>query len=522
MGRFLIVLLCWSGMIVTAHAGVYRWVDDAGRVHFSDKAPSSRAGSGEPDSQRAGVQPSSQQASGIVFPGLNGDEYLRLRKLLRARQFEILNQQLTELTRQVSRDISQEPRLVASYEAFDLGYEEMDHYFNDWVRTFPNIEYSYLARASFYSGLGWKFRALAKQTRDPVDEQRSNKFFYNALSDIDAAIGKNRQSGVAYGLLLGVAAATQERDQLRQHLDSGLQAVPGSLFIRTSYLQFLTPEWGGSARAMDQFATQAKRSEHLNRLLVFMPAYSSAMQGDHYMKRQQYRQAHQLYTRALKSGHHYEFYQKRAKADLKLRRYRDALKDFNAVTRYNSATIEAYLGQAEAYSGLGQYRNAAAELREAKKLDKNSTRLLELQDVVVMALVREAQGAKRTGNESAAMDFLNTALDLDSNSAAARYERALIHYKEQRFTDALDDATVAGQDVSRVEYFQLLDDLLSRRRFWDQLLTHWDFYLASHPKDRIALAARARIYQERDADGLVKSPVAKPSDDEAQQKERWQ
>ena len=521
MGRFLIVLLCWSGMIVTAHAGVYRWVDDAGRVHFSDKAPASRGDSGEPDNRSSTSAAPSSSPTGIIFPGLNGDEYLRLRKLLRARQFEILNQQFSELTRQVRRDISQEPRLVASYQAFDLGYEDMDHYFNDWVRTYPNIEYSYLARAAFYSGLGWKFRAVSQQSRDPVDQQRSNQFFYNALTDIDAAIGKNRQSGVAYGLLLGVAAATQERNQLRQHLDAGLQAVPGSLFIRTSYLTFLTPEWGGSSRAMDQFAKQAQQYEHLNRLLVFMPAYSSAMQGDHYMQRRQYRQAHQLYSRALKAGHHYQFYQKRAKADLKLRRYRDALKDLNAVTRYNSATIDAYLGQAEAYAGLGQYRNAAAELREAKKLDRNSQQLLELQQVIVMALVRESQGAKRVGQENAAMDFLNTALELDDSSAPARYERALLHYKEQRFTDALDDAVVAGKDASQVEYFQLLDDLLSRRRFWDQLLGHWDFYLASHPKDRVALAARARVYQEKDTDGLVKSPTANPAAEESPKSERW-
>lgn len=522
MSRFLIVLLCWSGMITVSQAGIHRWVDDSGRVHFSDKAPS--ASPGESDVQRSSGKAASSVVSGTVFPGLNGDEYLRIRKLLRARQFEILNQQLRELTRQVTRDISQEPRLVASYEAFDLGYEEMDHYFNDWVRTFPNIEYSYLARASFYSGLGWKFRERAAKTRDPVDTQRSNKYFYNALTDIDTAIGRNRQSGVAYGLLMGVAAATQERSQLKQHLDAGLEAIPGSLFVRTSYLQFLTPQWGGSSRAMDQFAMEAKRYESMNRLLVFMPSYSSAMQGDYFMARQQYKKAHQLYSQALKAGHHYEFYQKRAKADLKLKRYRDALRDLEAATRYHSATIDAYLGQAEAYSGLGQYRNAAAELREAKKLDRNSTRLMELQHVVVMSLVREAQGAKRTGNEVVAMDFLNTALDLDNSSAPARYERALIHYNEQRFTDALDDAVVAGKDASRLEYFQLLDDLLSRRRFWDQLLGHWDYYLASHPKDRVALAARARIYQERDADGRVKAPGTSSQKGEAgeeQNKRDW-
>lgn len=518
MGRLLIVLLCWSGLITTANAGVYRWVDDSGRVHFSDKAPASRSGEPEPQSR---ATPSRHALSGPVFPGLNGDEYLRLRKLLRARQFEILNQVLSEMTHQVNQDISQEPRLVASYQAFDLGYEEMAHYFNDWVRTFPSVEYSYLARASFYSGLGWQARDAAKRSRDPVDTQKSQSFFYNALTDIDAAIGKNQQSGVAYGLLVGVAAATQERSQLRQHVQAGLKAVPGSLFIRTSYLQYLTPQWGGSARAMDRFAAEAKRSEHLNRLLVFLPAYSKAKQGDDKMHKRQYRQAHRLYSEALKSGHHYAFYQKRAKADLKLKRYRDALKDLEAATRYHSATIEAYLGRAEAYQGLGQYRNAAAELRDAKKLDRDNQALLNLQQTVVLALVREAQGAKRTGNVQVAMNFLNTALELNEKSAPARYERALVHYKEQRYTDALGDAEVAGKDTSRLEYFQLLDDLLSRRRFWDQLLTHWDRYLADHPGHRRALAARARVYQERDgAGGAIKNKASSPKSD-SQDDSRW-
>lgn len=518
MGRLLIVLLCWSGLITTANAGVYRWVDDSGRVHFSDKAPASRSGEPENPSRNAS---SSRSMNGPVFPGLNGDEYLRLRKLLRARQFEILNQLLGEMTRQVKRDISQEPRLVASYQAFDLGYEEMAHYFNDWVRTYPNIEHSYLARAYFYSGLGWKAREAASRTRDPVETQRARSFFYNALTDIDAAIGKNQQSGVAYGLLLGVAAATQERSQLRQHVQSGLEAVPGSLFIRTSYLEYLTPQWGGSARSMDRFAAEAKRSEHLNRLLVFLPAYSKAMQGDDKMRNRQYRRAHQLYSEALKVGHHYAFYQKRAKADLKLKRYRDALKDLEAATRYHSATIEAYLGRAEAYHGLGQYRNAAAELRDAKKLDRDNLQLLDLQQKVVLALVREAQGAKRTGNVQVAMNFLNTALDLDEKSAPARYERARVHYNEQRYTDALEDAEVAGKDTSRVEYFQLLDDLLSRRRFWDQLLTHWDRYLTDHPNDRRALTARARVYQERDGAGSLIKNKGASSESGEKDDSRW-
>lgn len=513
MSRLLIVLLCWSGLITTAQAGIHRWVDDSGRVHFSDKAPTAR--SEEPDSAaRRPVSSQQQGKAGPVFPGLNGDEYLRLRKLLRARQFEILNQLLGEMTFQVKSDISQEPRLVASYEAFDLGYEEMSHYFNDWVRTYPNIEYSYLARASFYSGLGWKARQQAARSGDSVDTQRARTFFFNALTDIDAAIGKNRQSGVAYGLLLGVTAATQERSQLRQHLQAGLEAVPGSLFIRTRYLQYLTPEWGGSVRAMEQFAAQARSSESLNRLLVFLPAYSKAMQGDTKMQQKQYRSAYQRYTEALKSGHHYDFYEKRARAALKLRRYRDALNDFASATRYHSATLSAYLGQAEAYTGLGQYRNAAAELREAKKLDKNNDALLDLQSRVVMALVREAQGAKRTGNVAVAMNFLGTALELDRKSAPARYERALVHFQEQRYTDALDDATVAGKDTSRIEYFQLLDDLLSRRRFWDQLLGHWDDYLVANPGNRVALAARARVYQERDGASSLMNKKSVPSAEE--------
>lgn len=522
MSRLLVVLL-FFGVTSLAQAGVHRWVDDSGRVHFSDKAPASRsddAGSHtrKPSDSRAQAD-RNQVDSRPVFPGLNGDEYLRLRKLLRARQFEILNKVLGELTHQVGRDISQEPRLAASYQAFDLGYEEMAHYFNDWVRTYPNMEYAYLARASFWTGLGWSAYAQAKQSRDPLETQQSKKYFYNALNDIDAAIGKNRQSGIAYGFLMDVAAATQERSQLRQHLDTALKMVPESLFIRTSYMRFLSPEWGGSAAAMNRFAQQAKSFEHLNRLLVFMPAYAKAFQADEKMRRYEFKQAHRLYTDALTYGHHYEFYGKRARADLKLKRYRDVLSDLSMATRFHSATIEAYLGQAEAYSGLGQYRNAAAELKEAKKLDRNNTRLLALRTTVIAALVKEAQGAVRTGSISRAMDFLDTALDLDARSALARYERGHIHYREQRYTDALDDATVAAQsDVSRIEYFQLLDDLLSRRRFWNELLAHWDRYLSENPNDRTALRARARVYQELDSRNGGRAPATSDSgagDDQA-------
>jgi tetratricopeptide (TPR) repeat protein len=491
-------LLLLMMLSVTCSAQVYQWVDEEGQVHFSDRVPSGQAADKAAAAAQASARRSAPVAAvvvdnGPVLPGVSWDEIAHLRHLVRARQFEMLNKELADYRRKADADPVNEVLLWSAYQSFDLGVASMEDYFNDWVRLQAGVESSYLARASYQSGMAW--RLLQESGRSPSEEvrKRIRNHFYAALTDLDAELRLNPQSSIAYALLIRMAASLGEKEQLRNYLEQASKDVPASFLVARMRLQFLTPGWGGSESRMMEYTRQVTARSAQNPLLAFLPGYVSLYLGNERLQRKDMKGALALYNQAIASGNNYEFYQARADLLLQMNRYTDAIKDYEQAARYNTGDAMLYLGEAKAFGGLGQYRNAAAELMRARKVDPSSLPAGEYSLQVTRSLVREGRDARKAGKLEESGDFLETALELNPKDADALYENALRLIDMQRFTEAQSQLeTALDSRREDIRHYQLMETLLARRYQWDEVVSAWSLYIERHPEEAAGYEARAQ------------------------------
>lgn len=485
-------------LAVPASAQVYQWVDEQGRTHFSDRVPAGKTGQPTTEQQASHRLQSQVLAprSGVALSGLSWDEMAYLRQLVRARQFDVLNGRLAEFQRQADGDLNAEPLLWGAYQAFDLGLPSAEEYFNDWVRLHPGVEGSYLARASYQSGYAWRLLQEHGPKASEDERKRINGYFYAALTDLDAALRINPASSVAYALLVRMGAALNEREQLKSYLQGAERDVPGSFVVARTRLEFLSPAWGGSERAMADYARQVAARSRNNPLLAFMPGYVEMFMGDLLVKQGNRAGALERYNRAVATaGDNHEFYQHRADLLLAMGEYEEAIRDYSAAARYNTADANLYVGEARAFAAMGQYRNAASELQRARKIEPSSLPLAEFSQQVVRSLVKEGQKARKTGDAKEAATFLEAAIGLSPRDGDALYEYAQCLGDLQRFSEAQQQLEAAFDGRSdELKHYRLMEQLLSRRYQWDEIVSYWSMYIERHGEDAVGLEARARAY----------------------------
>tara|TARA_R110001583_G_scaffold15292_6_gene63024 strand:+ start:8388 stop:9989 length:1602 start_codon:yes stop_codon:yes gene_type:complete len=488
-----LLLSCLMGSQVIAQ--VYQWVDSDGRSHFSDRAPSGR--NTENPAEQAFVSQSKHPAShsSIVLEGISSRDYLHLRKLLRARQFGVLNDRLEQYQRTLDEDIRSESHLAAVYQVFDLGKPGMKHYFNDWVRTYASLEYPYLARATYLTGLGWDIYHQSTANRSPEQTDAMRRYFYASLTDIDAALRVNPRSGLAYSLLIGAAVALGDDSQHQVYLQHALEVVPESLLVARTELSFLTPRWGGSKARMQAFANRIMVNKASNPALAILPGYVQALLAEAQLGRRQYVAAEAGFSRALAYGNVAGFYRQRAEARLALKDYPEALDDFAQALQLHSADADSYLGRAQIYGDLRQYRNAAAELAYATEIDPESAKLRLYRTQLVTSLTGLGLRARESGHPDESLDYLGKALMLDPADGPASYQRAVTWLGMGKLANAESDAEVAlASPNASPEWFVLMDNLLTRRQRWDDMVALWDGYISRFGETQDALLARANAY----------------------------
>lgn len=492
-------LLLAIGLIASAaSAQVYQWVDENGRVHFSDNIPARTPTETRqrPQNDPAPAAPTAAaRLSSEALPGMRWDDIAHLRHLVRARQFELLNEELDRYRHRASASYADEIMLWYAYQAFDVGVASLEDYYNDWVRLHSSNQASLLARASYRSGMAWTMVETANGKVSDEDEKRINGLLYSALTDLDAVLRINPESTVAYTLLVRMAGIMRDGEAMKLYLDHARQAVPDSFLVPRMRLLFLTPSRGGSVAAMERYAAEVASSNSGNPFLVQIRGYVNLYLGDEKRKRGDSGGALAEYSKAVAIADNHEFYQRRGDLLLTLGRYTSALDDYSHASRYNTADAMLFLGEAKAFGGLRQYRNAAAELLKARKIDPTNLAVAEYSLTVVKALVAESSSARQQGLLEDARDYVETALEVDRKHGDALYEYALVLMALQQFTEAQRQLEIAvDARADQFKHYQLMEELLARRYQWDEVIIAWTTYIERYGESPAALEARAQAY----------------------------
>jgi tetratricopeptide (TPR) repeat protein len=133
----------------------------------------------------------------------------------------------------------------------------------------------------------------------------------------------------------------------------------------------------------------------------------------------------------------------RATTYAKLKRFEDAVRDYEQITREDPALIRAWLGLADAYEELDQYDKAVASVEKAIENSRDGdTTLIVRRGLALFSADRY---------DEASRDF-NAVLESDSLNIDALMGRALLQAERGDFTAALADLNTVVEHYEKPEH----------------------------------------------------------------------
>lgn len=516
--RILLIVLCFIGTH-NAFAKMYRWVDENGRVQFSDRPPTHEQSNIEADKKTGSAgkktDSASKSRSTLTIKKENisdGETYsgsiiLKIRRLIQQKKFNALNQILHKYQTDSESDILAEEDLFTAYDAFDIDDESYDALFNAWIEASPESYQPYIARAEYYYSLGWASRGnkWVSETKKEKFVEMAN-YFGKALEDIATALKINSHSMVPYYLLIGITNTQDKDDEMALIARKALEINPASYKVRSRYLYALTPRWGGSFEQMQAFIDESLVHVSKNPRLSLLEGYIYAEAGEMQALVKKYSLAEELYTKALTYGENHGTLKERGENSYRRENYKDALIDLDRAIEMYPEDGSYYYWRSKTYSKLQQFGKAVADQERAYQLDPDDEYIQSHRKRLASKLTRRGYELRKNRNHAEAVEKYNAALRLAPDDADIYYRRARAFVGQNQLDSALSDLKIAIRlDANDINYYLLLDWVLAKRRDWNQIIRYWDQYIELNPDNSRAYVERGGAYYRN---GDIKSAVS--------------
>lgn len=362
-------------------AGVYKWVDENGRTHFSDRPPPStqkqsvevmreRTRASASSTRTEALPPDSAFSNGLAdYRQPVASETLRIRKLFEEEQFAQLNHLLAESLRAVESDIDKEMKLREAYRAFDQDDPSWALLFDRWIAQHPQQHQGYLARATYLVHRGWKARGGAFINETPKENlDRMTEFMNRAQSDLTRTLDLEASALWAYCLRIRIAKAGGNYPEALRALEQATARYPLTYLGRKYYLESLDPKWGGTLLSMISFANSAQQHVGSNPRLQQLVSYAHYEAGRMAYIRKEYSQALEYLSIAIDKGTQPRAYFVRGQTHARLGDHEKALTDFNAVINRGSEDGDYYYWRARSFAGLKRFNEALMDIQRAHAL----------------------------------------------------------------------------------------------------------------------------------------------------------
>jgi tetratricopeptide (TPR) repeat protein len=261
----------------------------------------------------------------LVFPNK-----LDLLLKLRSRSFAALDSTLTQFASQFIEDFRTESVLSEAFRTFNVSDASYAPLFDEWVTRDPGSANARLARAAHLKAMGWKSRGTRYRS-ETSDEQirRMAKYFDAATRDCQEALRIRPNDTVAYAMLQEMARARGAIGESRRLEAIQSRLYPHSFVARSVHMLNLVPRWGGSYRAMQLFAAEARSYSRENPKLVVLNGYVDWDRGSMAELNGDPESALRYYNRALSFGEHWLFLRDRGELYCRMEQYDKALEDLD-------------------------------------------------------------------------------------------------------------------------------------------------------------------------------------------------
>jgi len=517
-----------------SQAKVYKWVDENGRVQFSDKPPVKKNETERiVKEQKKSLSKIRKQTKPKPLPisvssgnkRLPDSITLKLQSLLSGKRFSDLNQILEHFQKQLERDITQEEKLFTAYKAFQFDGDGYEQLLSEWITAHPKFYQPYLARASYYYRMGWNVRGSkwASET-EQMQFDVMQRFFLKARTDLKKALKINPKIMPGYGLLINMAKADKNNPDEFMHTTVALSFTPASYEIRKIYLNSLTPRWGGSFEAMMAFAEESEQYSNDNPRIKMLPGLILEEAGDLQKDSKAYKLAIETFTKALAYGEIHSVYMNRGLAYSFNKQFDEALSDYSKAIALYAEESNYYYRRAYIYIQQDKLELAKSDILKAKALKYNKEKIKKRSNRIAALFASKGYKLKKNGKVKQAIKAYNHSLKLNPVDAYnySRRARALIDNNKLKAAEK-DIKKAIKLDPSEYGFYQLLDWILAKRKDWNQIVSYWDKYIQLHSDNSNAYVERGGAkYRKGDIVGAVEDAKIAADMGNLQGKEAYQ
>lgn len=300
-------------------------------------------------------------------PRMSAEEAARLRGYFDKGDFDALNEALAKLQLQFERDPRLEGKLGYAFGLFSGPSDGKK--LDAWVSRSPAHFAPYAARAAYQVGMAWIARGddWAGNT-SPEQFTRMHACLGRASADVESALRRNPRLLVAHLLRMKVHMGLGEHVAQDTDFEVARKLFPHSLLLYDSILFAARPRWGGSYEGMERIVGLAVKDNRGNP--AFYAFYGRIYQDQAEMLAfgHRYRQAVELYTKALAYEESALVLQERGDVYFELGDAKRALADTERGIALNPDLISARLLRATLRLQANDYRGAIADLKAAKAL----------------------------------------------------------------------------------------------------------------------------------------------------------
>jgi tetratricopeptide (TPR) repeat protein len=262
-----------------------------------------------------------------------------LEALIQQKNFNELEKLLANIENNYKKDPGvYEGSLIRSFDSFaridNKNYETTLANFNQWV-TARKSYFAYAARGYYILGEASRYRGTAYIRQTPkVNLLKAEELWDLALDDLRTSIKLSPEFIPAYDQILKISRSNGDHALEEETLAKVLKLAPQTYYIRSNYVEFLQPKWGGTYEEANKFINDAQiyggRNPQIWRLRGFVAsamAYQYQLDGN-------YAEAIKMYSEALKYGDRLYWLGNQALVYYRLGNFEAAIENVIRITNY--------------------------------------------------------------------------------------------------------------------------------------------------------------------------------------------
>jgi tetratricopeptide (TPR) repeat protein len=303
---------------------------------------------------------------------------------LKAENFSALETQIKTYQIASNVDPHAEMNLVYAFNAFALPDPMISDQLKKWAAASPDSAIAHAARAVSLEQSAAHARGHegGPSSSIPSDDfVQMEKDLNQAMGEADSARALDPNLITPY--LVAIDAARLETDPVAMEEASkrALAKFPLSFQVRRALIIGMAPRWGGSYDAMDKFANESQAQVGQNPMLKYLLGFPLMEQARDLQLDEKWEETIPLLNHAIEVGGDWpEFYVVRGKSFYQMKKYDDALADFQcandlmpddpqnlemlALTAHIMNKPNDALGYANRYLKLGESDKDIADVRE--------------------------------------------------------------------------------------------------------------------------------------------------------------